>query len=31
MKKLKAFYLKTSDKHNDNVICYVLQEVILCR
>ncbi len=31
MEKLKAFYLKPSDKHNDNVICYVLQEVILCR
>ena len=31
MKKLKTDYLILRDKHNDNVICYVFQEVILCR
>lgn len=27
----KTVYQKSSDKHNENVICYVGAEVILCR
>lgn len=27
----KVVYQKSSDKHNENVICYVGAEVILCR
>ena len=27
----KTVYHKMSDKHNENVICYVCAEVILCR
>ena len=26
----KPLYCKTSDKYNDNVICYAVSEVVLC-
>lgn len=26
-----TFYQTSYDKHNDNVICYVFEEVVLCR
>lgn len=30
LSKEKAKHKNSSDKHNDNVVCYVFWEVILC-